>query len=225
MVTAILLDLDNTIFDFDKAEAIALKKTLEYFGVEPSDEIAGKYHVINDKYWKMLENHQVTRDELRVQRFEEFFREIGLEVPGSMGTQVYEPLLGTGHYYVEHAEELLDKLVGKYDLYIASNGTSKTQWGRIGSAGLEKICKGIYISEDMGVNKPEKGFFDYIFNKENLKRDEVVIVGDSLSSDMQGGINAGIKTIWYNPRNKVTDKAVDYVISDLLEIPEILEKL
>ena len=105
MITAVLLDLDNTLFNFDKAEAIALKRMLEHFGIEASDEVAGIYHGINDKYWKMLEKGKVTRGELRVKRFDELFEQLGIGLLGCEATPIYEGFLGSGHYYMEHAEE------------------------------------------------------------------------------------------------------------------------
>ena len=228
MIRNILFDLDDTIFDFQMAEKIALKKTLQQLGVEPSDEIMLRYNIINKAQWLLLEEGKITREALKSRRFRLLFDEFGADASEFEAARLYGELLGIGHYYIEGAHELLEKLQGQYDLYIVSNGTTSVQKGRIASSDLEKHVKSIFISQEIGVNKPAKEFFDACFMQmENQDRNASVIIGDSLTSDIQGGINAGIVTIWFNPRAKENKTGIrpDYEIRSLDEIPALIEKI
>lgn len=211
----IFIDLDDTILDFKKAEAEALKKTLKDFLVEPSDEIVSLYSAINDKMWKKLEKGENTRAEITVMRFLELFQTLEIEVDAVKVNETYKKNLGIGHFFMPDAQEFLEKLKG-HRLFIVSNGTTSVQTGRVKSAGLEKYFEKFFFSENVGFDKPDKRFFDKVFSKiEGFKKDDAIIIGDSLSSDIQGGKNAGIKTCWYNPKNK--EGEADYVISFLME--------
>lgn len=228
MIKNILFDLDDTIFDFHLAEKIALKKTLMQVGVDPTDEIMASYSEINKEHWRMLERGEITRDALKTSRYRKLFDSYGLETSEFEAAGAYEVLLGVGHYYIEGAHELLEELCGKYDLYIVSNGTTCVQKGRIASSDIEKYVKGIFISQEIGVNKPAKEFFDACFAQmDGAKREESVIIGDSLTSDIQGGANAGITSIWFNPNGKENNTGIcpDYEIRSLAEIPALIEKI
>lgn len=144
-----------------------------------------------------------------------------------MAQASYEYLLGIGHYFVDGAPELLQALKDKYELYIVSNGTASVQDSRLESAGIAPYFKDIFISERLGADKPTKKFFDIVFSRiEGFERDKAVIVGDRLSSDILGGINAGIKTCWFNPKRLPGKENIpaDYEIHALSELPELLEK-
>lgn len=228
MVKNILLDLDGTIFDFLKSEAVALSKTLINFNIKPTDELIKLYSRINESQWKLLETGELTREQILVGRFEIFFKEIGVDISGKDARYLYENYLSESHYFIDHAEELLEELSKKYSLYIASNGTAKVQSGRIKSSSISRFFKEIFISENIGFNKPDKRFFDYCFSKiSNFSLSETIIIGDSLSSDILGGNNAGIKTIWFN-RNFAennTQVVVDKEVHSLTEIPDVIEKM
>ena len=125
------------------------------------------------------------------------------------------------------AEELLENLCKKYNLYVITNGITKVQKGRIKSANLKKYFKDIFISEEIGYDKPSIEYFEHCFERiEDFKKENAVIIGDSLSSDIQGGVNAGVKTIWFNPKGEKNNSSVkpDYEVSDLKEIEKLLEK-
>ena len=137
----------------------------------------------------------------------------------------YRAYLGVGHYFIDGAEELLAYLHGKYDLYIASNGVAETQYSRMASAGINKYFKEVFISETTGSHKPEKAYFDYCFARmENFDPKTTLIIGDSLTSDIKGGLDAGIQTCWFNPKGKPSrpDIRPHYEIRSLKELQSIL---
>ena len=223
-----LFDLDDTLFDFHKAEKIALTKTLVHFGIDPTEETLALYSTINAAHWKRLELGEISREEVKVGRYRELFKTIGVECDPVKATAYYESMLAIGHYFMPGAPELLEELYRKYRLYIVSNGTAKVQEGRIGSSGIAKYMDGIFISQILGANKPDKQFFDICFAEiPDFSLSETVIIGDSLSSDIKGGINAGITTVWFNPKGIENDNDIkpDYTIKELSEVPGLLSQI
>ena len=228
MIKFVLLDIDDTLLDFGKAEAAAIRKTFNHIGIPVSDELIRRYSEINDLQWKRLEKGELTREQVLVQRFDILFDELGLKIPSEMVQATYEYLLGVGHYFIDGAEELLKALYGSYELYIASNGTANVQERRIKSADIGKYFNGIFVSEHIGYDKPRKEFFDSCFAQiPDFDKEKAIIVGDRLSSDILGGINAGIKTCWFNRKNDAPDPEIpaDYEIHSLAELPALLEKI
>ena len=215
----IFIDLDDTILDFKKAEAVALKKTLNDYNVEATDEIVSLYSTINDKMWKKLEKGENTRAEITVMRFSELFNVLGMEIDAVKVNEDYKKNLGIGHFFMADAEKFLEKLKG-HRLFIVSNGTTSVQTGRVKSAGIEKYFEKIFFSEDVGFDKPDIRFFEKVFSEiDGFNKVDAIIIGDSLSSDIMGGINAGIRTCWFNPMNK--EGNADYIISSLMEFFEL----
>lgn len=227
MIKNILFDLDDTILDFHKCERTALSETFIKLGVEHTDKILDRYSVINDMHWKRLEKGELTRAQVLLGRFEVLFEEIGAECSGELAWKTYEELLGNQYFLVDGALDLLEKLYGKYRLYIVSNGTATVQDRRIAGAKLEKYFDKIFISQKIGFNKPDIRFFEKCFSEiDDIKKEETIIIGDSLSSDIQGGINAGIRTCWYNSKKTGYPKSmnIDYVIHSLDEIEEVIQR-
>ena len=228
MIRNVLFDLDDTLFDFHKAEKIALTKTLVHFGIDPTEETLALYSTINAAHWKRLELGEISREEVKVGRYRELFKTIGVECDPVKATAYYESMLAIGHYFMPGAPELLEELYRKYRLYIVSNGTAKVQEGRIGSSGIAKYMDGIFVSQILGANKPDKQFFDICFAEiPDFSLSETVIIGDSLSSDIKGGINAGITTVWINPMGIDIDSDIkqDYTIIELSEVPGLLSQI
>ena len=218
----------SSCFDFHKAEKIALTKTLVHFGIDPTEETLALYSTINAAHWKRLELGEISREEVKVGRYRELFETIGVECDPVKATAYYESMLAIGHYFMPGAPELLGELYRKYRLYIVSNGTAKVQEGRIGSSGITKYMDGIFISQILGANKPDKQFFDICFAEiPDFSLSETVIIGDSLSSDIKGGINAGITTVWFNPKGIENDSDIkpDYTINELSEVPGLLSQI
>lgn len=226
--TAILLDIDDTLLDFHKAEIAALTETLRRIGIEPQDATLIRYSEINVQMWEKLERGELTRDEVLVKRFELLFAELGEERSGREAAETYEGLLAGKAYLLPGAKELLETLYGRYELYIVSNGCAAVQDSRIGLAGIGGYFKGIFVSERVGADKPSKEFFDRCFGTmEGFSRERAIIVGDSLTSDILGGINAGIRTCWFDPKGKPgrDDIRPDFVISELMQLPALLEDI
>ena len=228
MIKTILLDLDDTILDFHKAEHIALSATLREIGIEPTEAVLKRYSEINRAHWKRLELGELTRPEVLHGRFTQLFREVGVGGDCYEAQRIYEWKLGTGHYFLDGGQELLDTLYGKYDLYLASNGTDIVQTRRIASANIEHYFKDLFISQRLGFDKPMKEFFDRAFARiESFNPDETIIIGDSLTSDIKGGINAGIRTCWFNLHGIKNESGIipDYEVTTLAEIPALLERI
>ena len=156
------------------------------------------------------------------------FEELGVSVEAGLAEDMYENLLCIGHYFMPGAEELLETLHGKYHLYICSNGSKKVQDSRIASSGIAKYFDGIFVSEEMGLNKPDKRYFEACFAQiPDFKRESSIMVGDSLTSDIKGAHNAGLRSVWFNPAHKAMtgDAAPDYEIDALEKLPVLLAEL
>ena len=229
MIEFLFLDLDDTILDFQKAEHIAIRKAIREAGVEPTDEICARYSVINKECWERLERGEWEREEVLVNRFGLLFEELGREVDKVAVARNYERLLGIGHWYLPGAEETVKNvLFGKYRLFLASNGTASVQKGRMTSADLYPYFEQAFVSQEIGYNKPAKEYFDACFARiPGFEKEKCLMVGDSLTSDILGGIRAGIRTVWVNPNGKTAPEGMkpDYEIKALAELPELLEKL
>lgn len=227
MIKHVLLDLDQTIYDFHRAESVALSEVLVHFGIEPTVGTVALYSEINDRHWKALERGEITREMVLTHRFSELFDTLGVEADAMEARQLYERRLGECAFFIDGASELLEALAPEYSLYLASNGTDSVQTRRIARGGIEKYFKGIFISQRIGYDKPSVRYFEECFKKiDGFKKEEAVIVGDSLSSDILGGKNAGIATVWYNPcHKKAGDVKPDYEISELSELIPLLKKM
>jgi 2-haloacid dehalogenase len=228
MVKTVFLDLDDTILDFHQAEVSALRRTLQEAGVDSSDAVLGRYHVINKQHWEMLEEGTITRAQVKTLRFEKLFGELGVQREIGAICASYEANLSQGAFFVPGAEELLKIISPRYDLYLASNGGARVQNARLDAAGIRKYFKGQFISEEIGANKPDPAYFAFCFDAiPGFEAEKAVIVGDSLTSDIRGGRNVGLRTIWFNPQGKPPreDIPADYEIRTLEELPALLEKL
>jgi len=228
MVEFLFLDLDDTILDFHKAEHIALSKTLRFFGLDPEETVLSRYSRINRAHWERLERKELTREQVLVGRFEVLFREYGITVDPEKVARKYEDYLSVGHFFLPGAEEALKRLSQKYKLYLASNGTAKVQAGRLKSANISHYFEAIFVSQEIGVNKPDKLYFDRCAERiPGYDPQKAMIVGDSLTSDIQGGINAGIQTVWVNPGHKPYPAHIvpDYEIEALHQLEALLDQL
>ena len=228
MVEFLFLDLDDTILDFHKAERIAVSKTFRAFGIEPTDEVLERYKAINIAHWKMLERGELTRAEVLVNRFRALFEEYRVVCNATAVARSYEANLSTGHFFLPGAEEAVEHLSKKYRLYLASNGTAKVQAGRMTSANLYRFFEKVFVSEEIGHNKPSKDYFEAAFAQiPGFDPARAMMVGDSLTSDILGGINAGIRTCWVNPKHLPADPEIsaDYEIEALSQLEALLETL
>ncbi|MGM9604788.1 MAG: YjjG family noncanonical pyrimidine nucleotidase [Faecousia sp.] len=228
MMEFVFLDLDDTILDFHKAERIALSKTLGSFGLEPTEEVLGRYHIINRQHWERLERGELTRDQVQEGRFRVLFSQLGHAVDAVAVTRAYEHNLGIGHYFLPGAREAVERLHQKYRLFLASNGTASVQHSRLTSAGLYPYFEKVFVSQEIGFNKPSREYFDACFAQiPGFDPQKAIMVGDSLTSDILGGIRAGIKTCWVNPGHLSPreDIPADYEIEALSQLEALLEAL
>jgi 2-haloacid dehalogenase len=228
MIEFLFLDLDDTILDFHKAERIALSKTIRQFGVEPTEEVLSRYHVINKWHWEQLEQGKLTREEVLQNRFGVLFSELGVAADKEACARAYEKNLSIGHFFLPGAEEAVERLSKKYRLFLASNGNASVQKGRMTSANLYRFFEKVFVSEEIGHNKPSKAYFDAAFAQiPGFDPAKALMVGDSLSSDIKGGINAGIRTCWVNPGHAPgkTEIVPDFEIERLSDLPALLETL
>ena len=228
MIEFLFLDLDDTILDFHKAERIAIRKTIRDFGVEPTEEILARYHVINKWHWEQLELGRLTRAEVLENRFGVLFAELGVTADKVACARTYEKNLSQGHWFLPGAEEAVDTLSKRYRLFLASNGTASVQKGRMTSANLYRFFEKVFVSQEIGHNKPSPDYFRGCFAQiPGFDPQKAMIVGDSLSSDIQGGINAGIRTCWVNPSHATAPAHIrpDYEIEALHQLPALLDTL
>ena len=224
----LFLDLDDTILDFHKAERLAISRTFRSFGLEPTEQVLERYHVINRLHWERLERGELTRDQVLTGRFQMLFEELGIPAKPQAIAKGYEHNLGLGHYFLPGAKEALDTLRGRYRLFLASNGTASVQHSRLTSAGLYPYFEEVFVSQALGANKPSRAFFDACAARiPGYDPRKALMVGDSLTSDILGGINARMKTCWVCPRGAQgrPDIVPDYRIEALSQLPELLKTL
>lgn len=229
MIKAILWDIDGTLLDFLAAEKAAIRKCFEIFGLgECTDEMIKRYSAINKKYWECLERGEITKPQVLVGRFEEFFASENILTDCAPEfNQEYQIRLGDTICFCDDSYELVRGLKGRIKQYAVTNGTKVAQDRKLKKSGLIDIFDDVFISEELGFEKPGIGFFEKVWEKiGDYESDEVVIVGDSLTSDMQGGNNAGILCCWYNPKGTINNKElkIDYEIDNLQKIYEILKE-
>ena len=227
MIKTILWDFDNTLLNFDVAEKAAIVSTFEKFNLGTcTNQMLKRYEKINKEYWHMIEDKKIDKQTALVKRYEDFFIEYGIDKKIAKDfNDEYTKALGNTIEYVENSFELVSSLKGKYKQYIVSNGAKNVQTVRMKKSNFDKIVDGTFISDIVGTEKPRIEFFNHVFDKIKVTdKSEVIIIGDSLSSDIKGGNNAGIKTCWYNPKKKGIPSGylIDYNIQSLNEILSIL---
>ena len=228
MIEFLFLDLDDTILDFHQAERVAVSKTFREFGIEPTEALLHRYHLINKACWEKLERKEWTREQVLVNRFQMVFDEVKASCDPAEFARSYEDNLCIGHYFLPGAEEAVIALSKKYRLFLASNGTAKVQAGRLTSANLYRFFEKVYVSQELGANKPSIEFFERAFAQiPDFEKAKAIMVGDSLTSDIQGGIRAGIRTCWVNPEHLPGNPAIrpDYEIESIAQLETLLEGL
>lgn len=221
----LLFDVDDTLLDFGAAEDNALRLLFEEQKVSLTVEIENYYKKMNKGMWQEFELGKLDRNELVNTRFSKLFKAFGQEVDGVLLEQKYRGYLEEGHELIDGAQSLIHNLKKEYDLYIVTNGVSKTQYKRLQDSGLHSAFKDVFVSEDTGYQKPMKEYFDYVFARiPNFKRENSLIIGDTLGSDILGGKNVGMDTCWFNPTNKSNTSEIvpTYQIAELEKLYDIL---
>ena len=199
----LLFDIDGTLLDFLRSEKEALKDALSELGIAADDGMLKAYSKINDSLWKLLERGELDRETLKYRRFEMFAAEYGLKIDSKKLADLYVTALSKKGYVFDGAIELCQKAKKIAKTYIVTNGTLWIQESRLERSGLLPYFDGVFISEKLGCAKPDPMFFEKAAAEiGNFSKSKAVIIGDSLSSDIAGGIAYGIDTVWYNPTEK-----------------------
>lgn len=224
----IMMDIDNTLLDFDAAERKALLETLQQFSL-PCDEAAvSRYHEINSSLWGELNKGKIRRDKLVIERFDRFVKEIGAAAKATELNRAYTEHLATHADVIPWAEEALQELAEVATMIAVSNGTESVERGRLKLSGFEKYFDDIFISEAVGVSKPNPKIFQMAMRKLGIEHsDKVLVVGDSLSADIQGGVNAGLDTCWVNRNGLENESGLTptYEVKALSELyPIVMEE-
>lgn len=228
MITSVFLDLDDTILDFHKAERIALSKTLRRFGVEPSQAVLDRYHILNIQHWQALERGEMTREQVLSGRFRALLQELDCPADAEAMMRSYESDLSVGHYFLPGAREAVERLSKHYRLFLASNGTASVQHARLTSAGLYPYFEKVFISQEVGYHKPSRAYFEECFAQiPGFEAEKAIMVGDSLTSDILGGLRSGLKTCWVNPGHAPApaDIRPDCEIESLSQLEPLLATL
>ena len=222
---AVLIDIDDTLFDFRQSSFEALQKTFrEVMDRDFTWEDMPRYEACNNTMWQAFERGEITQEDIYWGRFRMYFDREGIDGPIPEMNRSYRYYLAQGRHFMPHSEELVQGLHDRgVKIFAVTNGNTYAQESRIDRSGYAHLIDGVFISEQLGAPKPEKAFFDRVFAiiGEDYRR-TALMVGDSLTSDMQGGRNAGIPTCLYGPREKADDRC-DYVIGDLLDLLDLLE--
>lgn len=227
MITTLLWDIDGTLLDFIAAEKAAIKKLFSEYNLgECSDEAIKRYSEINKAYWEKLERKELTKQEILIKRFEDFFAEQGVDTAiAPQFNEEYQIRLGDTIVFRDNGYEVVKSFCGKVKQYAVSNGTIRAQSRKLKLSGLGDLFDGIFLSEELGAEKPDIVFFEKVFEKiKPADKSQVMIIGDSLTSDIRGGNNAGILTCWYNPEHKPLqgDFKIDFEIENLNKIKQII---
>lgn len=230
MIKVILWDIDGTLLDFGMAEKYAIRKCFSVYGLGTcTDEMLVRYSAINRRYWERLERCELTREQVLVGRFREFFESEGLQTDCAEAfNQEYQVRLGDQVFFRDNGYELVNRLKSRVRQYAVTNGTVVAQERKLKQSGLDQVFDGIFISEKVGTDKPNQGFFDAVWKEIGVyEPQEVMIIGDSLTSDIKGGNQAGILCCWYNPHGSASDGGlrIDWEIRDLNEVEAILEQM
>lgn len=198
-----LVDADDTIFDFHAAAAEALKKSFLERSLPYSDEVYSTYMEINDVLWKRLERKEITQDELKALRFTSVFKRLGIDFSGDEMSEVYVKNLGECAVIFKGAEEFLSELCSLGDVYIITNGFKAVQERRLKKFGIERYAKGVFVSEEVGANKPDIRYLNYVEERiPSFDRKTALVIGDSLTSDIALANAGNIDCVWYNAARK-----------------------
>lgn len=206
MKNILLIDVDNTLLDFDLGERLALIEALKQLGLPYTEEVILAYHHFNIGVWEEFERGEITQKELIGKRFQLLLDYLGnKEYQGEFVNSLYSDMLSKQHHYMEGAEEFLAEIAKHYRIILVSNGIDYIQERRLRESGLINIAEKAFISSKLGVQKPSIEYFERVAKDiPDFSKDRAVMVGDSLTSDVQGGLNFGITTIWFNYKRKST---------------------
>ena len=221
----VLFDADETLLDFPRAEREALTEALTSFGIPCPEDVIELYSGINASLWKMLERREIEKSRLRVLRFEMLRDKLGFDADPTDVATAYTNSLSKQSFVLDGAIDICKRLSKHTTLYMVTNGLKDVQHGRLGGSGLLPYFEGVFVSEDVGFEKPDARYFEAVAESiPGFNKKDAIIVGDSLSSDIKGGIGFGIDTCWFNPRGKEkpNDMNITYTVKELSELEDII---
>ncbi len=221
---AILFDADQTLLDFNQSERHAFYQTAAHWNVPCDDDLLNLYSFSNKEAWLLYEQGILTKDRLTVYRFERFFEKAGLNFDANEWNDFYKNKLGNTAFLLAGAKEIIDFAHKNFDIYIVTNGISSVQHNRLKNANIKKYFKKIFISEEIGAQKPSFEFFQTVFDNIPYSKNEAIIIGDSLTSDIAGGIGYGLDTCFINWNNVKTEFKPTYTVSELEGVFDLLRK-
>lgn len=223
----LLFDADETLFDFKTSERVALKNTLFEYGLDSEDkQLLTLYSEINAEIWKAFERGEITQKALKVERFHRFIKQANLSIDADQMAKRFIYHLGEASYLFDETKPLIDALGTSFEMVIVTNGLTDVQNRRIGKSSISHCFKAIVISESIGIAKPDPAIFEHTLETIGFKdKSRVLMIGDSLGSDILGGQRFGIDTCWYNPHRKINDTQINptYEIHDLMALLEIVK--
>ncbi|MGX4687072.1 YjjG family noncanonical pyrimidine nucleotidase [Vagococcus sp. JNUCC 83] len=216
----IIFDIDNTLLDFSRSEYYALQKVFATYGVVFNEKTFKQYKEINHDLWDQLEDGKISKDIVLKERFKRFFLANNIVVDGVLVDEQYRHFLEERNDVMGGSIDLLQQLKSNgYVIFAGTNGVGETQRKRLANAGITHLFDELYISEEVGFEKPDARFFDYIFNDSQLKDlSQVVMIGDSLSSDIEGANRVGIDSIWFSNGAETSEKTYTYKVDALRDV-------
>ncbi len=225
MISTILIDVDNTLLDFNKCAEASITQGFHELGIPCPQMLFPQFHRINDLLWREIEQGRLTREGLHNIRWPWIFDALGVSADGIAFERRFRQLLFDSHEPVDGAPEALRYLSGKYAVYVASNSSEDQQANRLRLAGMLPCIRGLFVSQQLGAPKPSSAFFEKCMERlGNPPKEEVLLLGDSLSADMRGGVDFGLRTCWYNHNGASHDIGlpVDFIIDRMADVKKIL---
>ena len=220
----LLFDLDGVIFDFDRAESYVFYTCFKQIGIQVTQNLINQYDKINKPLWKAFELNQVTKEEVIIGRFVTLFARLNIKDDPILFAKNYQSTLASCLFLCDGAKEILDKLSKKYRLYAITNGVSQTAFSRLKGTDTLKYFKAVFVSEDLHAQKPSKAYFDQVMKAiDHFDLDTTLIIGDSLSSDIQGAMNIGCDSCWISEQH-LDHKEIKptYQIKNIKDLTKIL---
>ncbi len=225
MYKYLFFDADNTIFDFTKAEHLALEELFTKYSIPTTDEMLSSYININEGCWRELEKGLLDDETLKTERFVRFFKAHGIDADPKQAGIDQLNLLSTHGDLLPHALDTLKQLKAEgFHLYIITNGYTSVQNGRLDDSGIRPLFEGIFISHQIGYSKPDKRFFDSVEEQVRCDKKEALIIGDSLSSDIQLGLNVGVDTCLLDLKGNSTSDKPKYTTHSFAELLSLLNR-
>ena len=222
-ITTILIDVDNTLLDFNKCALGAVKEVFVKYKLDYKDYVFEVFQEENDRLWEAYEKGEIKKNDIFDRRWKQIFKRLRIEEDGKKAETHFIESIRDSHEPVEGAMDVLKYLSGKYNIYVASNSQYEQQMNRLTNAGMMPYISQLFISDRMGAAKPSIQFFDGCFQKiGEVLKEEVIIIGDSISADIGGGRAYGIRTCWYNHNKIAAEVEADYTIDKLEDIIHIL---